>query len=93
MTAWDSQESMRRFMTTASHRTAMPYLLDWRDEASVVHWDRPEASLPSWLEADKRMREGGRTSRVRNPSPRHAGWNYRPPRIAAGGLIAPKCPK
>ena len=34
MTAWDSQESMRRYMTTPPHRTTMPYLLDWCDEAS-----------------------------------------------------------
>ena len=93
MTAWDSQESMRRFMTTAPHRAAMPHLLDWCDEASVVHWDQPGASLPSWLEADKRMRESGRASRVRNPSPRHASLDYRPPRIAAGGTIAAKLPK
>jgi hypothetical protein len=28
MTAWDSQENMRRYMTTPPHRTTMPYLLD-----------------------------------------------------------------
>ena len=44
MTAWDNQESMRRFMTSGSHKAAMPKLLDWCDEASVVHWERPEAA-------------------------------------------------
>jgi heme-degrading monooxygenase HmoA len=93
MTAWDSQESMRRYMTTAPHRATMPYLLDWCDEASVVHWNQPEAALPSWLEADKRMRENGRASKVRNPSPEHATLSYQPPRVTAAGKIAPKRPK
>ena len=92
MTAWDSQESMRRFMTTAPHRAAMPHLLDWCDEASVVHWDQPGASLPSWLEADKRMRESGRPSKVRNPSLRHATLSYDPPRTARARPIQPAGP-
>jgi hypothetical protein len=62
MTAWDGRESMRRYMIAAPHRTAMQYLLDWCDEAPVVHWDQPDASLPTWLEVDKRMREMGRPS-------------------------------
>lgn len=89
MTAWDSQESMRRYMTTAPHLTAMQHLPDWCDEASVVHWEQPDASLPPWLEADKRMRENGRPSKVRHPSPRHATLSYRPPRTAGAGKIAP----
>ena len=90
MTAWDSQQSMRRYMTTAPHRTAMPYLLEWCDEASVVHWDQPDDALPSWIEADRRMRQSGRASKVRNPSPHHATLSYQPPRVTAAGKIAPK---
>ncbi len=87
MTAWDSQESMRQYMTSGSHKRAMPHLLDWCDEASVAHWTQPETILPSWTEADRRMREGGRISKVRNPSPRHATLSYRTPRTTAGGKI------
>jgi hypothetical protein len=87
MTAWDSQENMRRFMTTGSHKSAMLHLLHWCDEASVAHWEQQETALPSWTEADKRMREGGRASKVRNPSPRHATLNYRAPRTTRGGPI------
>jgi hypothetical protein len=32
MTAWDNQDSMRRFMAAGSHKEAMPRLLDWCDE-------------------------------------------------------------
>jgi hypothetical protein len=87
MTAWDTQESMRRYMTTGSHKTAMPHLLHWCDEASVAHWEQPETSLPSWAEADKRMREEGRASKVRNPSPQHATLSYRAPRTTGDVTI------
>ena len=80
MTVWDSEEEMRRFMTSGAHRGAMPHLLDWCDEASVVHWMHSEEALPSWAEADKRMRETGRASKVRNPSPHHADLTYAIPR-------------
>ena len=79
MTAWDSQEDMRRFMTTDAHKLVMPYLLDSCDEASVVHWDQSEDVLLSWTEADKRMRETGRASKVRNPSPHHVDLTYAVP--------------
>jgi Domain of unknown function (DUF3291) len=87
MTAWDSQENMRKFMTTDSHKKAMPHLLNWCDEASVAHWIQPETILPSWTEADKRMREEGRASKVRYPSPHHATLTYKPPRTTATATI------
>jgi heme-degrading monooxygenase HmoA len=90
MTAWDSQESMRGFMTAGSHKAAMPRLLDWCDEASVVHWDQAEAALPSWTEADQRMRASGRASKVRNPSPQHATLTYRAPRVSNVTPIPPQ---
>lgn len=89
MTTWDNREDMRRFMTAGPHREAMPHLLDWCDEASVVHWERPEDTLPTWTEADKRMRESGRASKVRFPSFSHATLNYRPPRVTTAGPIRP----
>ena len=87
MTAWDSGESMRQFMVSGSHKTAMPHLVEWCDEASVAHWTQPETAVPSWIEADRRMREGGRSSKVRNPSPQHATLSYRAPRTTAGAKI------
>jgi heme-degrading monooxygenase HmoA len=87
MTAWDSEESMRQFMLSGSHKTAMPHLVEWCDEASVAHWTQQEALVPSWIEADRRMREGGHSSKVRNPSPKHATLAYRAPRTIAGAKI------
>jgi heme-degrading monooxygenase HmoA len=90
MTAWDSAESMRSYMISGSHKAAMPKLLHWCDEASVVHWEQDEDTLPTWPEADRRMRSEGRVSKVLNPSPDHAGLKYRAPRNIAGAPINPK---
>jgi hypothetical protein len=50
MTVWDSQESMRAYILNGAHKAVMPKLLNWCDEASVVHWDQPDVRLPSWQE-------------------------------------------
>ena len=88
ITAWDSEESMRQFMVSGAHKDAMPHLLEWCDEASVAHWTQPETEVPSWIEADRRMREGGRSSKVKNPSPQHATLSFRAPRTTGGAKIA-----
>lgn len=84
MTSWNDQQSMRGYMLSGAHRAAMPKLLDWCDEASVAHWEQPEDTLPSWTEADQRMRSSGRTSKVRHPSPHHATLAYKAPRVTTG---------
>ncbi len=91
MTSWDSQQSMRSYMTAGFHKSAMPHLLNWCDEASVVHWEQPQdhAALPSWTEADARMRNEGRASKVRHPSPQHATLSYREPRLTGERKIQP----
>ena len=87
MTSWDSQANMRRYMTGGPHRKAMPHLLHWCDEASVVHWEQQDTTLPSWIDADRRMREDGRASKVRNPSPQHATLTYAAPRTSGSRKI------
>lgn len=82
MTAWDSHESMRQFMTTGPHKRAMPHLMNWCDEAAVAHWNQEGSALPTWKEADRRMRADGRASKVRKPSSRHANLTYREPRTS-----------
>ena len=89
MTAWDGRDSMRRILAGGSHRTAMPRLLDWCDEASVTHWDQDDDALPSWTEAERRMRETGRISKVRNPSPQHAALAFRAARTSRAAPILP----
>jgi len=92
MTAWESQEAMRGYMLAGDHKKAMPHLMEWCDEASVAQWEQEDAALPSWEEADRRMRASGRASKVRHPSEgqagaAHAGLAYREPRTTGGAPI------
>ena len=89
LTAWDDEGAMRDYMLSGDHRTAMARLVDWCDEASVVHWTQAERALPSWSAAAARMREEGRASKVRHPSPEHASLNFAAPRVSRVGPIKP----
>jgi hypothetical protein len=90
MTVWESADAMRAFMLTGAHKAAMPRLLDWCDEAGVVHWEQPDPALPSWREADDRLRRDGRPSKVRFPSPDHGAMTFAPPRAAAPAPVGPR---
>ena len=87
MTSWRDAEAMRGYMTSGAHKSAMPRLMDWCDEASVAHWEQEDSTLPSWEEADQRMRERGRPSKVQNPSPNHSSLSYRKPRTTRSAAI------
>ena len=89
LTAWTSHEHMRAYMISGAHKQAMPRLLHWCDEASVAHWTQPALPLPTWAEADHRMRTQGRPSKVLHPSPNHAALAYREPRTIAATRIVP----
>jgi hypothetical protein len=89
MTLWRDEGAMRRFMTSGAHLKAMPKLLGWCDEASIVHWAQKNPIAQSWLEADRRMRTEGRPSKVHNRSPKHHELTHKPPRIAGAVPIRP----
>jgi hypothetical protein len=90
MTVWRSGDDMRDYMRTGSHLKAMPKLLEWCDEASVVHWEQTEVLAPSWIIADRRMRAEGRPSKVRHPGPNHRNMTFRTPRLSRAAAIGPK---
>jgi hypothetical protein len=68
ITAWQDEAAMNAYRIASPHREAMPKLLDWCDEASVVHWTQESAELPDWATAEMRMAQSGRLSKVRHPS-------------------------
>ena len=78
-TSWESEAAMRAFMLAPPHGPAMRKLLEWCDEAALVHWDQAEADLPSWTEAHARMQRDGRPSKVHHPSEDQRRFVIAPP--------------
>jgi len=81
---------MRAYMVNGAHKAAMPRLLVWCDEASVVHWTSDTPGLPGWAEAEARMRRDGRPSKLHHPAPGHAAMAFAPARLARGAAILPR---
>jgi len=79
-TVWTNDAAMRTFMLSHPHKGAMPKLLEWCDEASLVRWTQDDASLPSWDEAHRRLEHEGRASKVNHPSDSHRVLKFPPPK-------------
>ncbi len=68
LTIWESEESMKSFRNSSSHRDAMKNLPNWCDEASYHHWIQDESNLPNWNVVAEKLFAEGKLSKVRNPS-------------------------
>src|SRR5215469_7726699 len=79
-TVWDTEAAMKSFMLSGPHRQAMPRLLDWCDEAALVHWAQVTDQPPDWHEAHRRIQLEGRRSKVRHPSLAHERYEIATPR-------------
>jgi len=82
-TSWESEAAMKKFMLAKPHGPAMRKLLNWCDEAAIVHWTQPGAELPSWPEAHRRMQLQGRPSKVNYPSPAQSSFTIVEPDTSA----------
>lgn len=78
-TIWSDEAAMKAFMHAPPHGPAMRRLLDWCDEASLVHWTQDNADLPSWEAAHRRIEQHGRRSKVNYPSDAHNANRFPPP--------------
>lgn len=78
-TSWASEAAMKAFMHAAPHGPAMRKLMDWCDEASLVHWTQDGPELPTWEVAHQRLEGEGRPSKVRHPSAAHLAHKFPPP--------------
>jgi Domain of unknown function (DUF3291) len=83
-TSWESEATMRAFMLAKPHGPAMRKLLEWCDEAALVHWLQPGPELPAWSEAHERMQRQGRTSKVNYPTEDHRRFVIALPRAGDG---------
>jgi hypothetical protein len=87
-TAWESEQAMKAFMMAGVHRRLMRSLLEWCDEAAVVHWEQEEAALPSWEDAHARMQRDGRRSKVNHPSKAHTAYEIAAPVVRTTGELS-----
>ena len=78
-TTWSSEAAMKAFMLAPPHSPTMRKLLDWCDEAALVHWTQEGRELPSWQEAHRRLQRDGRPSKVRHPSSAHSSHSFPAP--------------
>jgi hypothetical protein len=67
-TSWSTEAAMKAFIHSGVHGPVMRKLLEWCDEAAVVHWTQDSEELPSWEEAHRRIQHEGRRSKVNHPS-------------------------
>jgi heme-degrading monooxygenase HmoA len=81
-TTWSSEDSMKAFMHAKPHGPTMRSLLDWCDEAALVHWTQAGEELPSWEEAHKRIQQEGRRSKVSHPSADHTAYAIPAPAVS-----------
>jgi hypothetical protein len=81
-TVWNSEDDMKSFMLAGPHRVAMRKLLEWCDEASLVHWTQESTRPPDWPEAHRRLTSEGRLSKVNHPSPAQEAFEIPPPKAA-----------
>jgi len=80
MTLWKDDQAMNAYRTSGAHRDAMPKLLNWCDEAAVVHWTPETTELASWEESFERLQKEGRLSKVNRPSAAHLAHKFLPPK-------------
>jgi hypothetical protein len=80
-TSWSSEGSMKAFMHGKPHGPTMRSLLEWCDEAALVHWTQAGAELPSWEEAHRRIQQEGRPSKVNHPSAAHTAHTILAPTL------------
>lgn len=80
-TLWESEAAMKSFILSGPHKQVMPRLLEWCDEAALVHWEQKTDHVPEWREAHRRIQQDGRRSKVKHPSPAHEKYEIAVPDI------------
>lgn len=90
ITAWEEQAAMKIYRNSGAHRSVMPRIQDWCDEASVVHWRQEDCTLPNWDEVHRRMMAEGFPTRLAHASPAHLQRDIPKPSSSKGLVLRPK---
>jgi hypothetical protein len=86
-TLWAGEAAMKNFMTSGAHGKAMRKLVEWCDEAAVVHWTQESDELPTWPEAYQHLKKDGRRSKVNHPSAGHLAYQFPAPPVNPRGEL------
>lgn len=86
-TVWTDEAAMKSYITSGVHKQVMRSLLEWCDEAAVVHWEQAGSQPPTWEEAFRRLREEGRPSKVNHPSKAHQAYRFPRPQVRLTGEL------
>jgi quinol monooxygenase YgiN len=81
-TVWESEAAMLEFVRSGAHRAAMPSLAQVCDQATMLRFEQPDTTLPSWLELHARLQPKGRASKLDNPAPEHFSREFPVPKTA-----------
>jgi len=71
-TVWTDEKSMKAFRNSGAHLKAMPRLSRLCDEASYVHWQQDDETIPTSAAMFERLRDTGKLSKVLHPSVAHS---------------------
>jgi heme-degrading monooxygenase HmoA len=83
-TSWSSEAAVKTFMRSGVHGPVMRKMLEWCDEAALVHWSQEGGDLPRWEQAHMRIQDEGRRSKVNHPSAAHAAFVIVKPTLGRG---------
>jgi hypothetical protein len=80
-TLWVDERAMKTYIISGVHKQSMRSLLEWCDEAALVHWSQDTSQPPTWPEAHQRIQQEGRTSKVNHPSKAHVAYQIPQPQV------------
>ena len=86
-TVWANEEAMKSYVVSGVHKQVMHSLLEWCDEAAVVHWQQESTQPPAWEEAYDRLVKNGRLSKVNHPSSDHRSFQFPTPRARLTAVL------
>ena len=87
-TVWANEGAMKSYIVSGAHKQVMRSLLEWCDEAAIVHWEQEGSQPPTWEEAFRRLKREGRPSKVNHPSNDHLAYQFPMPRVRLTGVLS-----
>lgn len=79
LTAWQDRGPMQAFVGSEPHRSTMPRLGDWCDEATFADWEQTSPDLPDWQTSYGHLIADGTVASLAHASDAHETRAFPPP--------------